>query len=67
MIVAMALYLLFWEHGNVRGQRKEAERIEALRASGWLRERQEETEKEGKEKRGEGRRAESEKGEEVEM
>lgn len=45
----MGLYLIGWQHGNIRGQRKEAERIEALRASGFLQQRQEEVE--GVEKR----------------
>ena len=43
MAVSLGLYLVGWQHGNIRGQRKEAERIEALRASGFLRQREEET------------------------
>lgn len=36
MILSMALYGIAWNMGNKRSARKEAERIEALRASGWL-------------------------------
>lgn len=43
MALSLGLYLVGWQHGNIRGQRKEAERIEALRASGFLRQREEET------------------------
>lgn len=46
MVVCMGLYLVGWQHGNIRGQRKEAERIEALRAGGFLRQRAEEVETE---------------------
>lgn len=49
MALSMGLYVIGWQHGNIRGQRKEAERIEALRASGFLRQRREEVEgKEGR-------------------
>ena len=40
MALTMASYVFAWRIGNKRGQRKEAERIEALRASGWLKEKQ---------------------------
>lgn len=43
MALSLGLYLVGWQHGNIRGQRKEAERIEALRASGFLRQRELET------------------------
>ena len=38
MAISMALYGLAWQMGNKRSSRKERERIEALRASGWLKE-----------------------------
>jgi len=38
MLISMALYTVAWQVGNKRSARKEAERIEALRASGWLNE-----------------------------
>lgn len=34
----MILYGLAWQVGNKRSARKEVERIEALRVSGWLKE-----------------------------
>lgn len=40
MALSMGAYVLAWQYGNKRGQRKEAERIEALKASGWLKEKQ---------------------------
>lgn len=40
MALTMSLYVVAWRLGNKRGQRKEQERIEALRASGWLKEKQ---------------------------
>lgn len=50
MALAMGLYLVGWQHANIHGQRKEAERIEALRAGGFLKQRQEETEERTDEK-----------------
>ena len=41
MAVVMLVYVVAWQYGNRAGQRREAERIEALRASGWLTEKQE--------------------------
>jgi len=38
MLLCMIAYGFIWQIGNKRSQRKEAERIEALRASGLLRE-----------------------------
>jgi hypothetical protein len=38
MALSMGLYIIAWRYGNKRGMRKEQERVEALRASGWLRE-----------------------------
>lgn len=38
MIVSMGLYGIAWSMGNKRSARKEAERIENLKASGWLKE-----------------------------
>lgn len=35
----MAAHVVVWRFSNKRGQRVEQERIEALRASGWLKER----------------------------
>lgn len=40
MAVCMGAYVVAWTYGNKRGQRKEAERIEQLKASGWLKEKQ---------------------------
>ncbi|KAK8220024.1 hypothetical protein M8818_000440 [Zalaria obscura] len=40
MALAMTLYGIAWNIGNKRSARKEAERIEALKASGWLKEKQ---------------------------
>ena len=49
MAVSMAAYVVVWRIGNKRGQRKEAERIETLRQSGYLNEKSEsEDEKPGK-------------------
>ena len=48
MALSMAAYVVVWRLGNKRGQRKEAERIEMLRASGYLNEKSEvENEKPG--------------------
>ena len=44
MALSMAGYVVAWQYGNKVGQRREAERIEALKASGWLKEKQEPTE-----------------------
>ena len=41
MALSMGLYVVVWKAGNKRGARKEQERIEALRASGFLKEKQE--------------------------
>ena len=41
MILSMVLYGVAWQIGNKRSARKEAERVEALRASGWLKEKEE--------------------------
>ncbi|GAB7345670.1 hypothetical protein MBLNU457_3954t1 [Dothideomycetes sp. NU457] len=41
MLVSMGLYAIAWQLGNKRSARKEAERIEALKASGWLKEKME--------------------------
>ncbi|KAF2156698.1 hypothetical protein K461DRAFT_272772 [Myriangium duriaei CBS 260.36] len=41
MILSMALYGVAWNIGNKRSAQKEIERIEALRASGWLKEKEE--------------------------
>ena len=38
MALSKGAYIIAWQYGNKRGQRKEAKRIEALRASGWLKE-----------------------------
>ncbi|KAF2806532.1 uncharacterized protein BDZ99DRAFT_466102 [Mytilinidion resinicola] len=38
MLLCMVAYGFAWNHGNRISQRKEAERIDALRASGLLRE-----------------------------
>lgn len=38
MLVSTALYVVAWQRGNRRSARKEAERIEALKVSGWLKE-----------------------------
>ncbi len=40
MALSMSLYVGVWKAGNKRGARKERERIEALRASGFLPEKQ---------------------------
>lgn len=40
MLISMIIYAFAWKHGNKVGARREAERIEALRASGWLKEKQ---------------------------
>jgi hypothetical protein len=40
MAVSMGLYVIAWQYGNKRGQRKEQERVQALRESGWLKEKQ---------------------------
>lgn len=42
MALSMLAYTIAWRWANKRGQRREAERIESLRASGWLKEKQEE-------------------------
>ena len=42
MIVSMGIYIVGWQYANKKGQKKEAERIEALRATGWLKEKQDE-------------------------
>ena len=49
MLLVMIGYVFAWQAGQKRGRRKERERIEALRASGWLNEKQQETEAERKE------------------
>lgn len=41
MALSMLVYSFAWRYGNKVGQRREAERIEALKASGWLKEKQE--------------------------
>ena len=41
MALCMTAYSFAWQRGNKLGQRREAERVEALRASGWLHEKQE--------------------------
>lgn len=41
MLLSMLAYVIGWQFANKAGQRKEAERIEALKASGWLKEKQE--------------------------
>lgn len=41
MALCMTAYVIAWQFANKRGQRKEAERIENLKASGWLKEKQE--------------------------
>ena len=41
MALSMGLYVVVWKAGNKRGARKEQERVEALRASGFLKEKQE--------------------------
>ena len=48
MAISMGAYVVAWQYGNKRGQRKEAERVEALRASGWLNEKQGESESDEK-------------------
>ena len=40
MAVSMGLYVVAWQYGNKRGQRREQERVQALRESGWLQEKQ---------------------------
>ncbi|PNS19206.1 hypothetical protein CAC42_2383 [Sphaceloma murrayae] len=40
MVLSMILYGVAWQMGNKRSARKEAERIDALRASGWLKEKE---------------------------
>lgn len=40
MALGMGLYVVAWQYGNKRGVRKEQERVEALRASGFLKEKQ---------------------------
>lgn len=40
MALSMGVYVLAWQAGNKRGQRKERERIEQLRASGYLKDKQ---------------------------
>lgn len=70
MGLSLGLYLVGWQHGNIRGQRKEGERIQALRASGFLRQRQEEMEEERAPKKEEKSRTEESNediGEEVRM
>lgn len=60
MALSLGLYLVGWQHGNIRGQRKEAERIEPLRSSGFLRQREEETrgEREGEKRSSAGQEGE---------
>jgi hypothetical protein len=41
MAISMGVYVVAWQAGNKRGRRKEQERVEQLRASGYLREKQE--------------------------
>lgn len=41
MALSMACYVIAWQYGNRVGQKREAERIDALKASGWLKEKQE--------------------------
>ncbi|GAM88965.1 hypothetical protein ANO11243_069990 [Dothideomycetidae sp. 11243] len=41
MAVSMVLYGVAWNMGNKRSRQKEIERVEALRASGWLKEKEE--------------------------
>jgi hypothetical protein len=38
MALCMLVYVVAWQYGNRVGARREAERIEALKASGWLKE-----------------------------
>jgi hypothetical protein len=40
MVLSMSLYVVVWKAGNKRGAQKEQERIESLRASGFLKEKQ---------------------------
>ena len=40
MALSMGLYVVAWQYGNKRGARKDQERIEALQASGFLKEKQ---------------------------
>ena len=46
MAVSMGAYVVAWQMGNKRGQRKEQERIEQLRASGYLKDKQKDLEDE---------------------
>ena len=43
----MGLYIVVWHFGNKRGHRKEQERVQALRESGWLKEKQDAEEVDG--------------------
>ncbi|KAK5133302.1 hypothetical protein LTR08_007827 [Meristemomyces frigidus] len=52
MALCMIAYSFAWRHGNKVGQKREAERIEAVKASGWLNEKQE-SDEERKERAGE--------------
>ena len=38
MLLVMGAYIAVWQYGNKVGRRKEAERIEHLKAEGWLKE-----------------------------
>lgn len=38
MLLSMITYAFVWQAGNKRSARKEEERISALKASGWLKE-----------------------------
>lgn len=40
MALTLAIYVVGWQYGNRVGVRRERERIENLRASGWLKEKQ---------------------------
>lgn len=54
MAISMALYGIAWQINNKRNTRKEVERVEALRASGWLKEKMPAEEEERRERREEG-------------
>ena len=68
MALSMGLYLVGWQHATISGQRKEAARVEALRAGGFLQLRQEETEGEKRGSRADEEEEErEERREEIEM
>lgn len=38
MALSLLIYVLVWQHGNRTDRKREIQRLEALRAQGWLRE-----------------------------